>query len=713
MKCTLIPMACLLSLTLVAAIHTVQGSPVEKVVNLLTTLKAQTEADGKAEQQIYDKYACWCEKTSARKAQDIVEAQEELRSLGQKILKLKGKIATLAAEIAELTEKIKANEAEQEKLTAVRQKENAAWMAESTETKQALAALQEALIVLAKATTPKKGAELIQETEEMRAKQAIRSVIQALPSRNGLPPSRMALLTESMSSKARYAPQSATIQGILSDMYLTFSSDLESSTLEEAKRNYNYEKLMATIEKENNEMKATRARKEEEKAEAESVLADTTTQYDDTEKQMKLDMEFFDQTKAACEAKHEEWTTRKDLREAELEGISKAIEILSSDDARELFAKSIKPGVETFLQVGSTPSLLQDSTSAPNVRAYNALKSHLKKSHSVRLAALAVRIRTAKYGHFEPVIKAIDEMLVTLQKEGAADLAKKTQCLDEYQKITATVNDLDWKIKNNIAKIAKLEELIELRTKEKEETIKKIEETKEYMADITKERKEENEAYLQAKKDDEDAIALLEEAKVALTKYYKDNNIKMGKIQGSVKLLQEDPEFAISEDQAPDATFSHKGSRKLESKDIVSLMTYIIEDLHDELANEKAAEAKAQAEYEEEMATAQKLVDELTAKKVNLEEMIAKLKGDKKDEEEELKENNEDRDSELAYKAKIKPDCDWILKAFDERAAARAAEADGLTAAKEYLAGQVTLVEKSKTFDDSRLSNIGFLGISQ
>merc|ERR1712137_524944 len=153
--------------------------------------------------------------------------------------------------------------------------------------------------------------------------------------------------------------------------------------------------------------------------------------------------------------------------------------------------------------------------------------------------------------------------------------------------------------------------LIELRTKEKEETIEKIKETKAYMKDLTDERKEENEAYLKAKKDDEDALDLLKQAKKALSKYYKKNDIDMGKIQGSVKLLQEDPEFAVSEDQAPDATFSSKGSRKGESKGIVSMMTYIIEDLNDELSNEKKAEAKSQTEYEEEMETAQKLVDDL------------------------------------------------------------------------------------------------------
>merc|ERR1719301_405121 len=315
-------------------------------------------------------------------------------------------------------------------------------------------------------------------------------------------------------------------------MYLTFSNNLESSTNDEAQQNHDFEQQYATLEEENNKMKKTRARKETEKAEAEAMLADTTKNYDDTEKQMKADTEFFDQTKAACQSKHDEWTVRKEMRDEELVGINKALEILTSDDARALFAKSIKPGVETFLQIASTPSLLQDSASAPAARAYNALKSQVKKSHSIRLAALAVQIRTTKAGHFDEVMKAIDEMIKTLQEEGADDLAKKTQCLDEYQEIDKTVMDLEWKIKNNKAKIAKLEKLIELRTKEKEAAIEKKEETEQYIKDITTERKEENDAYLAAKKDDEDAIKLLELARDEMAKYYKKAGIDMGPIQG-------------------------------------------------------------------------------------------------------------------------------------------------------------------------------------
>jgi len=183
---------------------------------------------------------------------------------------------------------------------------------------------------------------------------------------------------------------------------------------------------------------------------------------------------------------------REGLRDEELKGIDAALEMLTSDEARALFATSIKPGTEksaSFLQIASTPALLQDSAMAPAARAYNALKAQVKKAHSIRLAALAVSIRSAKAGHFDKVIGAIDKMLTTLEEEGAADLAKKTQCLDEYQDITKTVKDLDWKVKNNEAKIAKLEGLIELRTQEKTETIQKIEENEQYMKDIKAERK--------------------------------------------------------------------------------------------------------------------------------------------------------------------------------------------------------------------------------
>merc|ERR1719390_38893 len=121
-------------------------------------------------------------------------------------------------------------------------------------------------------------------------------------------------------------------------------------------------------------MESEIARKEEEKAEAAQQLADAMQELDDVTKQMEADIEFFDQTKAACKAKYEEWTERSSMRMEEMEGIKKALEILTSDEARALFSKAIKPGVETFLQLDSN-----EDESAPQMKAYNVLKEQARR----------------------------------------------------------------------------------------------------------------------------------------------------------------------------------------------------------------------------------------------------------------------------------------------------------------------------------------------
>jgi peptidoglycan hydrolase CwlO-like protein len=706
MKCHAI---CLLTLLGSAvALANDDTTPVEKIVNMLTDLKSKVVADGKAEELMYNKFACWCEKTTKRKASDISTAESDLRSLGQTILKLKGKVATRAAEIKELEDKIESNQQEQDEATAMRQKRNGKFMARQEETKQAIAALAQAIDVLVK------GTQLLQTDEAAQVTSAVQSLLDKLPSDAPISNDRMAFLSEFVTNGAdgKYAPQSATIQGILSDMYATFAADLEDATTTEATQNKNYEKLIATLSKEASDMKEVKSRKEEEKADAESDLADTTATYDDTQDQMKADIKFFDETRDSCDVKHEEWVVRQKLRAEELKGVQKALDFLSSDDARDLFAKSIKPGVEaaSFLQVAA------EDSQAVSFKAYSVLKAQATKAKSLRLASLAVSVRTAKFGHFDKVIKAINDMIGTLNEEGAADLAKKNQCNEEYQKIALAVQDLDWKIKNNEAKIDKLENLIEMREKEKQEALDQTGETKEYIAKITKDRKEEHEEFKDAQADDAAAIKLLNLAKDALTSYYKKNEIKMGPIQGSVKLLQDDPAFEVSQDQAPDATFSSKGKRKGMSKGIVSMMDYIIEDLEDEITNDGKAEAKNQADYEGEMNTAEELVKDLEAKVSNLDSIIAKRQQEKTEEKKDMAANNKDRDSELAYKDEIKPDCDWILKNFDGRASARAAEMDGLVSAKEFLAGKKEFLQlkssrSSSSIGEDALANIRFLGL--
>jgi len=705
-------------------------SPVERVVRLLEDLESKLELDGQQEQQMYDKYACWCEKTTARKADDIVTAQKQLRALGQTILSLKGRIATLTSEIAQLTAEIKAIEAAMEQATAQRQKSNGEWMAESEEIKSCLTTLQDALKVLIAGSSPeKKDTGFLQSSA--KAATAVRSVIAALPSNAALKASQLEHLSAFVQAggNMKYAPQSFTVQGILSEMYTTFAADLESATMREASQNREFENYMHLKATQKATKETQRAEKRKQKAEAEERLADTQAIYDETEAQRKADIKFFDQTHDACESKHSAWVERKTLRDEELDGVRQALAVLTTDANRDRFITHISEGKETGTgdyDTGRdiTPSFLQihshsgESTADAAVHAYASLKDQVMKTHSLRLAALAARVKLMKAGHFEAVIQEIDVLMQTLKDEGNADIEKRDQCKDEYQSIASTIANVTWLIEKNDAKIKKLTGLIELREQQLLDTNIKINETKQYKIDITATRTAENAQFKSDKSADQDNIDALMSARDYLTSYFRNHSIDMGPIQGSVKALAlaQQPEFDISADQAPDAQFSGSGKRATQSKDIVSMLTMIIEDINDEIKNDMKAEEDAQVEYEGMMKEADALLKSLGEKKTSLENAIAQRRLERTDEETDRTNNKNDLQDEIDYKASITDDCDFIIRTFSARASARTAEFEGLEAAKEYLVGATTpapgLLQKARnSYDDEALPGARFLGL--
>eukprot|EP00403_Amphidinium_massartii_P014650 CAMPEP_0178411228 /NCGR_PEP_ID=MMETSP0689_2-20121128/21386_1 /TAXON_ID=160604 /ORGANISM="Amphidinium massartii, Strain CS-259" /LENGTH=716 /DNA_ID=CAMNT_0020032427 /DNA_START=53 /DNA_END=2203 /DNA_ORIENTATION=+ len=653
------------------------ASPVERVVNLLTELKERITTTETQEQQIYDKYACWCEKTTARKAKAIQDAEELLHVTGQAILKYKGKVATLMSEIQKLEEEIAANKKAQAEATALREKQNAAFMAESAETKQALAALEQAIAVLVKATGGGKPKEEFLQT----GKAHFQKTLASLPAKafERLSVEQSALLQTF--AKSAYAPQSLTVQGILADMYTTFATDLEHSTKTEADQNSKYEAFIAAKEAELAAMEELKEQKEKEKAEAEARLAQETQLYDDTEAQMNADIKFFDATKAACREKHSEWDARQAMRAQELEGIKKALEVLTSDEARELFGHTIKAGINTgtfFLQLASSHQ--------PAAEAYEALKAQASKAHSLRLARMAATISTTKVGHFDKVLAAIDEMIQVLKDEETSDIEKKDQCIEEYKKTNSTIADLTWKIEVNEANIDKFKATIKQLKADLQATIDHIRDTIREVREMERQRKDENQAYLEDKADDEKATALLEKAKAFFSEYYEEHGYLSleQKKQGQVA-APAPAGFTISEDQAPEAVFSYAGHRKNEAGGVVKLFDIILSDLAEEMATSKQLEEESQLAFEKANATATELLMRLEATKVNLKESIEETQG-LRDDEKALKKDNQDAlKTEEDYRASITPDCDWIIGAFDERDAKRAAEMKGLTAAKAFL----------------------------
>merc|ERR1719158_2438565 len=151
--------------------------------------------------------------------------------------------------------------------------------------------------------------------------------------------------------------------------------------------------------------------------------------------------------KEKCSMTDSEWEERQKTRQLEMEACSKALAVLSSDDAHDLFTKTFNP---SFVQ--------KEMHSERRSEASKLLSSVASKVQSPRLATLAVRVRLDA---FTRVKKAIDDMVAQLLKEKADEIKHKDFCTDEFNTnelqtekkeraksdLTAKIEDLEMTIK--------------------------------------------------------------------------------------------------------------------------------------------------------------------------------------------------------------------------------------------------------------------------
>jgi glutamate-1-semialdehyde aminotransferase len=154
--------------------------------------------------------------------------------------------------------------------------------------------------------------------------------------------------------------------------------------------------------------------KTQELATTDQKLAQDKEDIDDTTASLAADKDFLAKLKEQCKMLDEEWERRSKDRQIELEGVSKALAILSSDDAHDLFSKTFEP---EFVQA-------QKVTNSKRRMVVSKLLSDIaKKSHNPRLMTLSMRVRLDAFGR---VKKAIDEMITQLVKEKKGDQTHPT-----------------------------------------------------------------------------------------------------------------------------------------------------------------------------------------------------------------------------------------------------------------------------------------------
>jgi chromosome segregation ATPase len=131
-----------------AATHAEESNPLGKVIELLDGLAAKVTADGEREAKAYGEYMEWCDDVSKNTAFEIKTASAQKAKLEATIADLTAKIEAGAAKIDDLAGAIAHASGELADATAVRNKENADFVAAEKELVDVIDTLDRAVGIL-------------------------------------------------------------------------------------------------------------------------------------------------------------------------------------------------------------------------------------------------------------------------------------------------------------------------------------------------------------------------------------------------------------------------------------------------------------------------------------------------------------------------------------------------------------------------------------
>jgi len=655
-------MARLLHLFLVGAVAV---SPVQKVIQLLDELKGKVESDLANEEKLMEEYTTWCDEEANTKEDAITSSKRTIGDLEATIEDAKAGIVTLTSSIDELTTSISTSEAELDKATKLRNKENDDFMASEKELVDTVDSLERAITVL------KKNLGFLQNGRVSEALGAslsgLRKVVEASWV-NAHQKSVLTSLLQAHESDEDEQPQGTTVAyesasgGILdtiADMQSKAEESLSSTRKDEMEAAHAFALLKQGLEdeikvnkKQLGEATLTRSTTEEEQHSAETALSET-------KETLAADEKTLAEVKTDCEAKAKEWAMRQKQAGEETAAIEKAKEVLAE-------------GVKVFLQT-STKLRVKSADEAYDTRAQvvRVLSKISQKAHSYKLMQLVASARSDPFGKIRGLI---EDMIAKLTKEAAEEADQKSFCDEEISESKAKQADLTGKLDKTSARIAKADAdkaklLEEIKTLEAE-----VAEIDASQAEATKMREEAHSEYVKASTDFKDSAAAVAKAIGVLSDYYNS----AGFVQLSSKQA---PEFG--------------GAKGDVGSTIVSILEVAESDFTTLLAEAEADES-AQAEAYE------KLTQDNTMTKTT---KLGDAKG-KKNEVKQLevsldnyKENkattSEELDAVLMYLDKLKPQCESKVMSYGERKAKREQEIEGLKEALTILSGEALLQVKT------------------
>jgi len=636
----------------------VNVSPIEKTVELLSSLSAKVVKDGEAAQKAYEEFSEFCDDESKELQFAIETGEGSSERSSATIAEAKADISSLTSQIAGLAAAIATNEKDLAAATEIRNKEAADFQAADADLAETIDMLSRAARIIEKEM---KGSSFVQSDSMARVADALQTLVDA-SAVNSLDKARVQALLQSDDMQPAGAPEAAAYESQSGGILATLEDMLEKAQAQRAeaqKAEMNAAHAFAMLKqklndeiaaqtKEMNAAKAAKAEAEETKAAAEGALANSDKGVSD-DKSALHDLQHECMTKATA------FDVEQKERAGELEALAKAKSILEEKTG------GATERAYSFVQIKASTE-----TKESNDRMVALVQRIAKENGSTELAQLASRLRSAiresamtGANPFGKVKGMIAEMIDTLEKEAKKEAGHKAFCDEELSETgakrddkTAQIDKLNTKIDKATAKIAKLKE--DVATLESElAAIAKAQ------AEADAVRNDEKAAWAAAKADYESGLEGVGMALQVLRDYY-----------------------------AGDSSFVQSGKHEKATgaaSGIIGMLEVIESDFSKLLAEGAADEHMAQEDYDkmtqENKVTTTMKRTEVTYKEKDAKETANRLAGDTND----RSTTQTELDAVMEYWDKLQPMCVAKPEPYEVRKKRREAEIAGLKEALQIL----------------------------
>jgi len=463
-----------------------------------------------------------------------------------------------------------------------------------------------------------------------------------------------------------YNSASGSILGILAEMKDEFVRDLSSAQKKEFKSLVDFQKLQAAKLAEIAAANKQKDMKQSALADLLDRVAKSQEDLESTKEAKAADEKFLAEMEVNCKTVDQEYEARSKIRADELVALADVIDILTSDDARDLFAKS----------VGT--SLLQVSIQEKDRRADKALRHLAKIAQKSNNWALLSLVTSSRLDAFTKVKAALDKLMKELKFQQQEEVEKKDLCDKEIDETEDNIK-VGQNTKQDLSEQRRdLENTLETLGEEIATLKKEVADMEVGLKQAGINRKAENQLFQQGVADQRATVKVLNMALDRLKSFYnKDGSF------AQIRAHQPVPGAAVAAPPPKPGAYEKSAG----SGGVMQLLAKIISEAEQEESELELDENQAQKLYGNFVAETTSSIEADRRSIAEKEKQTAETSSSLSSTKESQLSNDAQLESLTGLLNGLHADCDYIIKYFDTRQKFRQEEMDAIDEANAILSG--------------------------